>query len=103
MTTLTIIGKPDCHLCEVAGEVVDAVVAELPDAAAERIEVVEASIADDPALHELWWEKIPVILIDGRLHAHWRVAPERLRAALEESLRTDAARPAVADEEKEPA
>ncbi|WP_223626875.1 glutaredoxin family protein [Microbacterium sp. EST19A] len=88
MTTLTLIGKPDCHLCDVASEVIDAVVAELPDAAAEQIEIVEASIKDDPALYELWWEKIPVVLIDGELHAHWRVSPDRLRAALEESVRS---------------
>ncbi|KJQ53780.1 glutaredoxin family protein [Microbacterium sp. SA39] len=88
MTTLTLIGKPDCHLCDVASEVIDAVIAELPDAAAEQIEIVEASIKDDPALYELWWEKIPVVLIDGELHAHWRVSPDRLRAALEESVRT---------------
>ncbi|MFJ4044303.1 glutaredoxin family protein [Microbacterium sp. NPDC089987] len=87
MTTLTIIGKPDCHLCEVASEVVDAVVAEMPDAAAERLEIVEQSIADDPALYERWWEKIPVVLIDGELHAHWRVSPDRLRQALEEATK----------------
>ena len=56
--------------------------ADLPDEVADQIDVREASIAEDPALYELWWEKIPVVLIDGRLHAHWRVAPERLRAAL---------------------
>ena len=87
MTTLTLIGKPDCHLCEVASEVVDAVIAEMPDAAVEQIEIETASIADDPALYELWWEKIPVVLIDGDLHAHWRVSPERLRTALEEAVR----------------
>ena len=86
MTTLTLIGKPDCHLCDVASEVIDAVVAELPDAAAEQIEIVEASINDDPALYELCWEKMPVVLIDGELHAHWRVSPDRLRSALEESV-----------------
>ncbi|MEU4016876.1 glutaredoxin family protein [Microbacterium sp. NPDC028030] len=90
MTTLTLIGKPDCHLCEVASDVIDAVVAELPDAAAEQIEIVEASINDDPALYQLWWEKIPVVLIDGEMHAHWRVAPDRLREALEGALRDDA-------------
>ncbi len=82
MTELTLIGKPDCHLCDVAHEIVDAVLADLPDEVADRIEVREASIADDPALYELWWEKIPVVLIDGRLHGHWRVAPDRLRTAL---------------------
>ena len=92
MTTLTLIGKPDCHLCEVASDVIDAVVAELPDAAAEQIEIVEASIADDPALYELWWEKIPVVLIDGELHAHWRLSADRLRAALEEAVTRDASK-----------
>lgn len=86
-TTLTLIGKPDCHLCDVAHDVVDAVVAELSDADAERLAIVERSIHDDPALFEKWWEKIPVVLIDGELHAHWRVSPERLRNALEEKLK----------------
>lgn len=90
MTTLTLISKPDCHLCDVASEIIDTVVAELPDAAAERIEIVEASIADDPELHALWWEKIPVVLIDGELHAHWRLQADRLRTALEDAVRSDA-------------
>ncbi|MBW8762080.1 MAG: glutaredoxin family protein [Microbacterium sp.] len=89
MTTLTLIGKPDCHLCDVASEIIDTVIADLPDAAAESIEVVEASIQDDPALYDLWWEKIPVVLIDGELHAHWRLSADRLRSALEEAVVND--------------
>jgi hypothetical protein len=85
VTTLTLIGKPDCHLCDVAREVVDRVLADLPDAVADAVEVHEASIQDDPALHDLWWEKIPVLLIDDRLHGHWRISPDRLRAALTEA------------------
>ncbi|MDQ7879837.1 glutaredoxin family protein [Microbacterium sp. QXD-8] len=79
MTTITLIGKPDCHLCDVAREVVETVVAELPE---DAVDVEELSIAEDPALYALWWEKIPVVLIDGELHGHWRVSPDRLRAAL---------------------
>ncbi|NLP83065.1 glutaredoxin family protein [Microbacterium sp. CFH 90308] len=79
MTTLTLIGKPDCHLCDVAREVVETVVAELPE---DAVDVEELSIADDPALYAMWWEKIPVVLIDGELHGHWRVSPDRLRSAL---------------------
>ena len=79
MTTLTLIGKPDCHLCDVAREVVETVVADLPE---DAVEVEELSIADDPSLYAQWWEKIPVVLIDGELHGHWRVSPDRLRAAL---------------------
>ena len=85
MTTLTLIGKPDCHLCDVARVVVEAVIAELPDETADRIEITEASIAEDPALFDLWWEKIPVLLIDDELHAHWRISPDRLRERLEKA------------------
>lgn len=85
MRTLTLIAKPDCHLCEVAREVVDLVLADLPDGA---VEIQEQSILDDAELYAQWWEKIPVVLVDGRLHAHWRVSADRLRAALtEEEIR----------------
>lgn len=80
MTTLTLIGKPDCHLCDVAREIVENVVAELPEGA---VDVEELSIADDPVLYAQWWEKIPVVLIDDTLHGHWRVSPDRLRGALQ--------------------
>ncbi|MAP62773.1 MAG: thioredoxin family protein [Microbacterium sp.] len=80
MTTITLIGKPDCHLCDVAREIVELVVAERPDG---EVEVVERSILDDAALYEMWWEKIPVVLVDGRFHAHWRVSADRLRDALQ--------------------
>ena len=82
VTTLTLIAKPDCHLCEVAREIVDTVVAELPE---DAVEVEELSILDDPELYAQWWEKVPVVVIDGRLHAHWRLDAGRLRAALAEA------------------
>lgn len=82
MTTLTLIGKPDCHLCDVAHEIVQTVLDELPEMIAERVVVREASILEDPVLYEAWWEKIPVVLIDDELHAHWRVSADRLRDAL---------------------
>lgn len=91
MTTLTLIGKPDCHLCEVADGVVEQVLAELPDEVADQVEVQRLSIFDEPVHYELWWEKIPVILIDGHLHSHWRVAPERLREALQDAAAPGAA------------
>ena len=79
VTTLTLISKPDCHLCDVAREIVDVVVADLPE---NDIEIEEVSILDDPALYDAWWEKIPVVLIDDHLHAPWRLDAARLRAAL---------------------
>lgn len=91
VTTLTLIGKPDCHLCDVAAEIVAAVVADLPDSVADRVAVERLSILDDRALYDAWWEKVPVVLVDGGLHAHWRLSADRLRAALLDPGRRDAA------------
>lgn len=71
-----LIGKPGCHLCDEARLVVAEVTAELGEA------FEEVSILDDPALHEQYWEQIPVVLVDGRQHDFWRVDAERLRGAL---------------------
>jgi hypothetical protein len=90
VTTLALIGKPDCHLCEVADEIVELVVSELPAEVADDVVIERASILDDSALHELWWEKVPVVLIDGELHAHWRLSADRLRAALLEAAQEGA-------------
>ena len=49
---------------------------------AGSVQATETSILDDDALYEKWWEKIPVVLIDGELHGHWRVSQDRLAAAL---------------------
>ncbi len=77
---LTIIGKPDCHLCDVAQSVIDAVVTELE--ADVPTTIVKRSILDDPELHERYWEKIPVILVNGSEHAHWHVDAQKLRTAI---------------------
>jgi len=77
VTRLTLLAKPGCHLCDDAREVVRGVLAEHPDVAFE-----ERSILDDPALLDRYAEEIPVVLIDDRVHAVWRVDPARLRRAL---------------------
>ena len=77
---LTLIGKPDCHLCDVAQGVIDEVLDNLDDGTVVNVE--KRSILDDPQLYEKYWEKIPVVLIDGHEHAHWRVNAATLRTAL---------------------
>jgi hypothetical protein len=74
---ITLIGKPGCHLCDDARAVVSAVAAETGVGWEER------SILEDPALHERYWQQIPVTLVDGRPHDFWTVSAQRLRAALE--------------------
>ncbi len=73
---VTLIGKPDCHLCDDARAIVATVCGELDIGWEER------SILDDPALADLYWEQIPVILVDGAQHDFWRVDALRLRRAL---------------------
>ena len=73
---ITLIGKPGCHLCDDAREVVARVADEVGVGWEER------SILDDPALHDAYWERIPVTLVDGEPHDFWRVDAGRLRAAL---------------------
>lgn len=73
---VTLIGKPGCHLCDDAREVVARVTAELGESFEER------SILDDQALHDRYSEQIPVTLVDGAPHDFWRVSESRLRAAL---------------------
>ena len=79
--TLTLIGKPGCHLCDEAREAVHGVIAALPDGA-PAVEVVERNILEEPDLREQYVEDIPVILVDGRMHTYWRVDPARLRTAI---------------------
>jgi hypothetical protein len=80
---LTLIGKPGCHLCDDARDVVGSVVAKLADdASAPTITFEERSILDDAELHDRYLEDIPVLLINGQVHNYWRIDPVRLRTAL---------------------
>ena len=71
-----LIGKPGCHLCEEAREVVAAVCAE------SGVEWREESIVGQPHWAARYADFIPVVLIDGAEHAMWRVDPAALRRAL---------------------
>ncbi len=73
---VTLIGKPDCHLCDDARAVVLRLAEEL------GFSVEELDINEDKELFRTYWEQIPVTLIDGRQHDFWKVDPVRLRKAL---------------------
>ena len=84
MTRLTFIGKPDCHLCDDAHAVVDAVLIDFP-----AVILDERSILEEPELFDAYVEEIPVLLIDGRVHTIWRADAARLRSALAAASTTD--------------
>ncbi|KRC61885.1 thioredoxin [Agromyces sp. Root81] len=80
---LTLIGKPGCHLCDDAREVVQGVIAEIEATdAPPRIALDERSILDDEQLRARYAEEIPVLLIDDVVHNYWRIDPVRLKTAL---------------------
>ena len=45
----------------------------------------DLSILDDPALFDEFWEKIPVVQVDGRTVDFWTVDEERLRRLLSDN------------------
>ena len=73
---ITLLGKPGCHLCDEAREVIARVAADLGTPWEER-DITQSG--DD--LRE-YGDMIPVTLIDGVQHDFWRVSEQRLRQAL---------------------
>lgn len=73
--------KPGCHLCDDAAAVVSSVVETLQDL---PIEVEGKNIEDDVDLFGAYWDQIPVLLINGKVHNYWRIDPVRLTTALKE-------------------
>jgi len=76
VSRVTLYGKPGCHLCDDARDVVAAVCADL------GIGWDEVDITTDAELGRRFGEQIPVTMVDGRQHDFWRVDEARLRAAL---------------------
>jgi glutaredoxin len=73
---VTLYGKPGCHLCDDAREVIARVCADLGTA------YDEVDITADADLQRRFGEQIPVTFVDGTQHDFWRVDEHRLRAAL---------------------
>jgi hypothetical protein len=92
--TLTLIGKPGCHLCDDARVVVNDVVTSLQGAdvptdnqqSRARLIIDELSIEGDHELFAEYGEQIPVLLINGKVHNFWRIDPVRLTTTLKELL-----------------
>lgn len=77
---VVLIGKPACHLCDEARAVIASVCDRLGVGWDER------SIFDDAALYDEYWERIPVTVVDGRIHDIWRVEPAALERAILDAL-----------------
>ena len=76
MARVVLYTRPGCHLCEVARAVVETVTAQAGEAHRE------VDVRSDPELLAEHGARLPVVEVDGREVAHFRVDPDRLRAAL---------------------
>ena len=60
MSTVTLYGRPGCHLCDDARAALERVRARIPFA------LDELDITADDALHRRYLERIPVVALDGQ-------------------------------------
>jgi glutaredoxin len=74
--TVTLYGKPGCHLCDDARAEIERIRAD------HRFELEQVDITLDPALNRRYGERIPVLALDGEelfeLHVNGTALRERL-------------------------
>jgi hypothetical protein len=75
---LTIFSKPGCHLCDDMKAVVERVIR----ASGLPITVDQIDITTDPDLEARYGMEIPVLLVDGRKAAKYRITDAELRRLL---------------------
>jgi len=69
---LTLLTRSECHLCDVAKEAL----ARVAQVSGEQWR--EVDVDSDPQLQAEYWDRVPVILLDGKEHGYWRVEEDRL-------------------------
>jgi thiol-disulfide isomerase/thioredoxin len=75
---LTLYSRPGCHLCDE----MKAVVQRVMSAAQAPATIEEIDISADPTLEARYGLEIPVLMIDGRKVAKYRVTEETLTRLL---------------------
>ena len=75
--TLTIYSKPGCHLCDDMKQLVIRLSQSLP------LRLEEIDISQDPELEARYGLEIPVLMVDGRKAAKYRISDGELRRLLE--------------------
>jgi glutaredoxin len=60
---IELIGRPGCGLCDEARATLRAL----------GVDFVEQDVDDDPYLHQAFTDRVPVLLVDGRVVAEGRI------------------------------
>ena len=79
MAKLTLYTRVNCHLCDVVKDTLDKVRAEQP------FELEIFDIDADPELKKLYDWEVPVVLVDGKKWAKYRVDADALRRRLRDA------------------
>jgi len=79
VTLLTLLGRPDCHLCHEMREVAERVLARCGGS------IVDRDIAEDPELEARYRLSIPVLLLGPLELARGRVTDAELAARLRQA------------------
>jgi len=77
MTLLTVYSRPDCHLCGEAMAALERLQPEL------GFELAELDISGDEELERAYFERIPVVALDGEVLFEYFVEESLLRERLE--------------------
>ena len=76
MIAVTLYSRPGCHLCDEMKAVVQTVARSFP------LSVEEIDISTDPALEAQYGLEIPVLMLEGKKAAKYRVGEAELRRML---------------------
>lgn len=78
VAALTLYSRPGCHLCDDMKAIVNRVASAIPG----RLQIEEVDISTDPDLEQRYGLEIPVLLVDGKKVAKYRVKEDDLRRML---------------------
>jgi glutaredoxin len=76
MIEVSVYSRSNCHLCEVALEVIREIRKDY------EFTITKILIDGDSELEEKYGEQVPVILINNQPHDFFRVDPERFKLAI---------------------
>lgn len=75
---ISLLTKPECHLCTDARTVLEEITAEY------GLGWEELSATDHPELGQQFAEEIPVLFVNDKQRDFWRIDPVRLRRLIEQ-------------------
>jgi thiol-disulfide isomerase/thioredoxin len=78
MIAITLYSRPGCHLCDD----MKAIVSRVAETWAGQVTIEEIDISTDTALEALYGLEIPVLLVDGKKAAKYRVTEGEFRRML---------------------